>query len=64
MARGNPRIRSSPERWPELYRVAEQIADITCLAINRLANVPTQEACAYKAQSVLERVIAILQKRV
>jgi len=56
-------VQTLTERWPEFEPVAQRVADIACLTINR----ETQDISSdmpYKAQAVLERVIQILNERV
>ncbi len=49
--------------YPELYKIAQAVADNTCKKINeRTADVKSE--MPYKAQWVLEETIKILQERV
>lgn len=53
----------NPMRYPELHKEAQRIADAACRQINEVAPGITS-AMPYKAQFILETVIAILQERV
>lgn len=75
MKRAIKKIRESkPEPvikvYPGLEKVAMQIADMTCYAIQRLAGSASNETAdgkykmQYKAQFILEKVIQYLQERV
>ena len=54
---------TAEERWPELYKEAQRIADSACVQINITARVIKSDA-PYKAQGILEMVIKILELRV
>jgi len=51
------------EQYPELDKIAKEIADSTIREINRRANNVTSEM-PYKAQHILEEVIKYLQDKV
>ncbi len=49
--------------YPELYKIAQTIADNTCREINKQTK-NVESKMPYKAQWVLEETIKILQERV
>jgi hypothetical protein len=51
------------DRYPELERAAQEIAGDTCNSINYAAR-HVESEMPYKAQCILELVIAELQRRV
>jgi hypothetical protein len=56
-------MKTAREKYPELSRLAEAIANDTCRAINERAP-KVESEMPYKTQCVLEMVIEILQARV
>jgi len=55
------KIRSAEEEYPELDKCAEIIEGITIREINKMAS-HTKSKMSYKAQCILEMVIARLEK--
>lgn len=51
------------EEYPELYRIASDIARETGETINQRASMVSSE-CKYKAQFILEEVIKMLERAV
>jgi hypothetical protein len=56
-------MKTSKERWPELYDVALRIANETCYQIN-MQGAQVKSEMPYKSQCILESVIKILEQRV
>ena len=58
---------TAEERWPELDKIAQDIAENTIWQVNRWSDVPTKENLphsSYKKQCVLEMVIKKLEAKV
>lgn len=53
----------SIKKYPELDKIVDNVTDITCMLINRLAR-DVESTMPYKAQYVLEYVIDALKARV
>ena len=56
-------IKMAKEEYPELYDIAEKIANCTCFQIITFAK-EVNSKMPYKTQCVLEMLIQILQERV